>query len=90
MVYAFAARAVEADVMSGPPGAELVAAGGQLADQLDELLVVGVAARLGPEHGGDVVSGALPVGEEVACGRVEIDEAGVVGGPARVGENLRT
>jgi hypothetical protein len=47
---------------------------------------VRVAACFGPEHGGDVVSGALPVGEELPCGGVEVGEAGVVGGPARVGE----
>jgi len=47
---------------------------------------VGVAARLGPEHGSDVVGSAFPVGEELACGRVEVDEAGIVDGPARVGE----
>ena len=81
-----AAGPVEADVVGGPPGAEVLATGGKLADQLDELPVVGVAACLGAEHGGDVVGGALPVGEEVACGRVEVDEAGVVDGPARIGE----
>jgi hypothetical protein len=32
--------------------------------------VRGVTACLGPEHGGDVVGGTVPVGEEVACGRL--------------------
>ena len=87
MVDAFAAGPVEADIVGGPPAAELLAASGQLADQLDELFVVGVAACLGSEHGGDVISGALPVGEELACGGIEVDEAGIVCGPARVGED---
>jgi hypothetical protein len=71
MVYPLVAGAMKADVVSGPPGAELFAAGGQLADQLDKLLVVGVAARFGAEHGGDVVSCAFPIGEELAGGWVE-------------------
>ena len=82
-----AAGAVEADVVGGPAAPEVLAPGGKLADQLDELLVVRVAAGFGPEHGGDVVGGAVPVGEELPCGRVEVDEAGVVRGPARVGED---
>ena len=52
-----------------------------------KLLVAGVAACFGSEHGGNVISGAVPVGEKPACGRIEVDEAGIVGGPARVGEN---
>ena len=58
MVDALVAGPVEADVMGGPPGPEFTALGGQLANQLDELLVAGFAACLGPEHGGDVVSSA--------------------------------
>ncbi len=34
--------AVEADVVGGPAGAEILAAGGEFADQFDELLVVGL------------------------------------------------
>ncbi len=86
MVESLAASSVKPDVVGGPPGAEVLAAGGKLADQLDELLVAGAAACLGAEHGGDVVGGAFPVGEEVACGWVEVDEAGVIDWPARVGE----
>ena len=39
--------AVEADVVARPPDAERVAAGGQLADDVGEGLVAGVAAGLG-------------------------------------------
>jgi hypothetical protein len=86
MVQPLVAGPVEADVVGGPPAAELLVAGGQLADQLDELLVAGVAACLGPEHGGDGQRRA-PSRRELAGGGVEVDEAGIVRGPARVGEN---
>src|SRR6266487_173315 len=49
----------------------------------------GFASGFRAEHGGDVVSGALPVGEEVAGCGVEVDEAGVVRRAARVGEDRR-
>lgn len=41
--------AVDADVVSGPPGAEVLAAGGQLADELTELLVVRRRSGLGAQ-----------------------------------------
>ena len=38
------------------------------------------------QHGGDIVSSAFPVGEEVAGGGVWVDETGVVHRPARTGQ----
>src|SRR6185437_12328105 len=87
MAEALAAGPVEPDVMGGPALAEVLAPGRKLADQLDELLVIRVTAGLRSEHGGDVIGGALPVGEELTGGRVQIDEARAVGWPARVGKD---
>jgi Glycosyltransferase family 87 len=81
------ARPVKADIAGGLPAAELLAASRQLADRLDELLVAGITACLGSEHGGDVVSGALPVGGGLAGSRIEVSEAGIAGMPARVRED---
>ena len=52
--------------MGGPPGAEAIAAGGELADELVQLPVVRVAAGLGAQHRHGVAGGALPVDPEVA------------------------
>ena len=70
--------AVQADVVGGPADAELVAAGGQLADQVGQVLVVGVAAGFGAQHGDGVVGGAFPVAPERAGVRVEEVEPGEV------------
>lgn len=42
--------AVDADVVGGPTSAEVGAQGGQLADELSELLVVRHCSGLGAEH----------------------------------------
>ena len=62
--------------------AELLAAGGELTDQVRELPVVGVAAGLGAQDGDGVVGDLVPVAEELVRVRVEEDEPGVVGRPA--------
>ena len=49
VVEALGAGAVEADVVRGPADAELVAAGRELADEVGEAAVVGVAAGLGAQ-----------------------------------------
>jgi hypothetical protein len=49
-----AAGPVEPDVVGGPAGAELIALGRELADQLDEVPIAWIGARFGAEHGGDV------------------------------------
>lgn len=73
-----AAAAVEPHVVGGPALAEDLALGGQLTDQCDQARVVGVAARLEAEHRGGVGGDPVPVHEELARGRVEVEE------PARV------
>ena len=51
VVEPLVAGPVEADVVGGPPGPEVLAARGKVADQLDELLVAGVAAAATPIAG---------------------------------------
>src|SRR5947209_6216987 len=72
------AGVVEADVVGGPAGAELVALGGKLADQLYEIAVVGFASCCCAENRDDVAGGAVPVDVELAGARVEEDVAGAV------------
>ena len=72
------AGAVDADVVGGPADPEVVTAGGQLADQVGELAVVGVAAGFGAQQGDGVVGHDLPVAEQRRGARVEEHEAGVV------------
>ncbi|OLT24725.1 hypothetical protein BJF79_13315 [Actinomadura sp. CNU-125] len=79
MVEGLGADVVLADVVAGPAGAEVVAAGGQFADEFGEVPVAGVAARLGLQEGDGVVGGAVPVAPEVAGAGIEEDEPGVVG-----------
>ena len=52
--------------------------GGELADEVGQVAVVGVAAGLGAQDGDDVGGDAVPVDEEVGGARVEEDEAGGV------------
>ena len=79
VVQALAAGAVVADVVGGPAAAEVVAAGGELADEVGEVLVVGVPSGFGAQHGHAVVGDLVVVDEEVRGGRVEEGEAGAVG-----------
>lgn len=48
MMELLAAGAVELDVVGGPADPEFVAAGGQLADEVGQATVVGVAAGTEP------------------------------------------
>ena len=57
---------VELDVVGRPADPELVAPGGQLADEVGEASVVGVAAGFGAQDGHRVVGDLLPVVEELA------------------------
>jgi hypothetical protein len=60
--------------------AEVAAAGGQLTDQVVEVLVVRVAVGLGSQNRDAGVGGALPVGVGVVgVGEVEEGEAGEIG-----------
>src|SRR5215211_6869307 len=52
---------VEADVVAGPVLAELVAASGELADEVGEGSVVGLAPRSRPQGADDVAGDGVPV-----------------------------
>ena len=57
--------AVELDVVGGPALPEELGAGGELADELDEGLVVRVATGFEPQHRGGVVGDPVVVDEEL-------------------------
>ena len=67
VVEEFDAGGVDADVVGGPAGAELFAAGGELADQVGQVAVVGVAAGFGAQDGDGVVGDFVPVAEELVA-----------------------
>ena len=79
VVKVFGAGAVGADVVGSPTAAEVVAAGGQLADEVLERLVVRVLPRCGSQVGNRDVGGEVPVGVEPVGGGVEECEPGKVG-----------
>src|SRR3954451_10127160 len=83
----FGPGVVDAHVVRGPAGAELLADGGQLPDQFAQVLAVGVAAGLGAQQRDGDVGRALPVGVVAARPRVEELETGEVRRPARVVEH---
>src|SRR3954470_18434104 len=68
VVQSLGADLVVADVVRCPPGAELGAASRQLADQVREVAVVGVAAGLGAKVCDEVLGGPFPVGVELLRG----------------------
>ena len=74
VVEPLGAGAVDAHVMAAPPPYELGAAGGQLADQVVQGLVVWIAARRGSQDRHVDVRRTVPVREEVVGPRVEEDE----------------
>jgi hypothetical protein len=84
----FAPGAVEAHVMRGPAGTELLAPHRQLSDQVGQGPVVRVAAGFDAEDRHSVVGCALPVEEECAGLRIEKDESGNVDRPRRVAIHL--
>ena len=88
VVEPFGAGAVVADVVAAPAGAEVVAAGGELADEVVEQPVVRVAAGFGAQDGDADVRGRVPVGVEALTGGVEEREPGDVRRPARVGVHV--
>jgi hypothetical protein len=79
------AGGVDPDIMRGPPDPELVAAGGQLPDQVRQSPVVGIPAGLGAQQGDRVAGDLVPVAEELGGVRVQEQEPGVVGRPGRAG-----
>ena len=72
------ARVVEAHVVRGPADAELVAACGELANEVGEALVVRVATGSGAQNGDRVVGDGVPVDEELRCLGAEEQEPGGV------------
>jgi hypothetical protein len=74
-----ATAAVERDVLGCPLPAEQLGLGGQLSDEGDEVLVVGVASGFEAEHGCGVGGHVVEVDEELPCCRVEVEEPGGVG-----------
>jgi hypothetical protein len=74
----------------GPTDAELVAAGGQLTDEVGEPAVVGIAAGLGAQVRDELGGDAVPVGVEVGGARVEEGEPGAVGGLLAAVEQRRS
>jgi hypothetical protein len=79
---------VDPDVVGSPQGAEEVAAGGQLADEVGEYPVVGGAAGFGAQQGDDLAGVALPVAVEGLRARVEEGEPRRVHRPLRHHEHL--
>ena len=65
MVQALGAGPVPPDFVPGPALPEGVAPGGQLADQVRQGLVVGIAADLGAQGGDVLVGDGVPVGVEL-------------------------
>jgi len=86
---AFGAGLVGADVVCRPADAEVLAPGGERADEVGEVAVARIAAGLGAQHRDGVVGDAVPVEEEALGARVEEDEPGVVGRPAGREVHLR-
>jgi hypothetical protein len=84
VVQALDAGAVEADVVGAPADAELVATGGQLADEVGQLSVVGVAAGLDAQEGDEVLGDAVPVGEERRRGRSRNVKRALLAGCSRL------
>ena len=78
VVVVLGAGAVGADIVGAPAAAELVATGGELADQVVEALVVRVLPGRGTQVGHGHVGGQVPVGVEPVGGAVEEGEPGEV------------
>jgi hypothetical protein len=73
VVEGLGAGPVVADGVVAPAAPEVLAAGGQFADEVVEVFVVGVAAGFGVQDGDAGVGGQVPVGIEVVGG-VEVEE----------------
>ena len=89
VVDTLGAGAVEAHVVRRPADAELVAARRQLADEVGELAVVGVAACLGAQVSDELGGDVLPLGIEVRGDGIQEREACAVGGLLAAVEHRR-
>ena len=84
MVVDLRAGAVQPHIVIGPAVAECVTAGGQLADQIGQVAVIGVAAGFGAQHGHGGVGRLVPVRVQRPGLGVEEAEPGQVRRPRRV------
>src|SRR5262249_20194789 len=75
---------VQLDVVRGPAGAELRAAGGQFTDEAGQVAVQRVAAGFGSQQCDSGVRDVVPVGVELVRARVQETEPGQVRRPGRV------
>ena len=89
VVEVLGAGAMGADVVRAPAPAELLTAGGQLADEVVKALVVGVLPSCGAKIGDGHVGGEVPVGVEAVGGAVEEGEPGKVGRAGWVAVEVR-
>jgi hypothetical protein len=69
VVEVLGAGAVVADVVGAPAESEFAAAGGQLTDEVVEVLVVGIAAGFGVQDGDAGVGGAVAISRTGRCVR---------------------
>src|SRR5665811_2058256 len=77
-----------ADVVRCPEGAERVAAGGELADEVAELAVVRCAAGFAAEERHELLRRVVPVAVEAGGAGIEEEEAPEVRGPSGVHVHL--
>jgi hypothetical protein len=71
--------------VGGPAHPEVLAAGGEFADEIGQGFVVGVATGLGAQVGDDIGRGLVPIDEELPGARVEEGEPRDVGWLDRLG-----
>jgi hypothetical protein len=88
VVERLGAAAVLADVVGGPPDAEVLALHGEFTDEVGEVAVVGIAAGFGPKIADACIRDTLPVRVEPAGLAIEEDEPGQVRRTVRVREDL--
>jgi hypothetical protein len=82
------AASVEPDVVGRPADTELLAARGQLANQVSQGSVIGVSSGLGAQGSNDVVGDVLPVDEQIGGAAMEEDVTRGVGWVTGAGEQF--
>ena len=65
VMEAFVAVVVESNVVAGPSDTELVAAGGELADEFGQVAIIRVATGFDAQDSDGGVGDVVPVGEEL-------------------------
>ena len=71
VAYQLRGAVVQPDVVGGPPGAKRLAAGRQLADEISQPTVIGVAPGLDPKCLNTVPRDGLPCGIELLSALIE-------------------